>query len=1148
MMVIFVSQCEKNALKKTRRVLDAFADRIGDNSWQTLITEEGLLTVKKMLRKTASKNTAVSCHWIRSRARSELLWVVGKRDAFNDIGGVPTNRTLKKLNHNEESDWQYLGLIQSLTAISALFHDWGKATALFQQKLKPNIKNGFKGDPIRHEWISCLLLSAYINEKPSEESETWLTRLSSGEINEDYLLKALSDVKSQMLINPFENLPPLAKLVAWLIVSHHRLPNLKNHQRSGGLDKYDANFYKGEKVDSIDQLLKMVSKEWGYENRYDEAEYKQRINACFSFPNGFLSQSKKWLSELKKWSKKLSLQSDKANQCLNDGSYRVVLHHARLSLMLGDHYYSSQDAAKQWFDTTGLFANTDRTTNKLKQKLDEHLVGVAKQGVQNAYNLPNFETQLPVANDVRSLKKASPKGYRWQDIAVEKITAWRQSHSHQKYGFFAVNMASTGCGKTFANAKVMRSLSIDSNSLRFTLALGLRTLTLQTGDEYRERIGLGDDELAVLIGSSAVLELHNQQKQKEWELHNEYSGSESQESLLNEEIDFDCDIPEKGLATVLTNQRDRKFLYAPVLSCTIDHIMAATETVRGGRYILPSLRMMSADLVIDEIDDFSGDDLIAIGRLIFFAGMMGRKVMISSATIPPDLAEGYFKAYRDGWHIYADSRNASKLIGCAWIDEFQTQVVSNNALEIKEAIPQYRNDHSAFVDNRVTKLKQQMAKRKAIIIPTQCIIDDFKALPSNDEQTHQTKQLAYFNLMTQAAIRLHQGHHTVDDKTKLEVSFGVIRVANIPPCVRLTEYLLNDFQCPPDTEIRVMAYHSQQVLLMRAEQEQHLDSVLKRKEKAGEMPKAFSQPLIRQHLDKIRRIESIKKVLFILVATPVEEVGRDHDFDWAVIEPSSYRSIIQLAGRVRRHREGETKLPNISVMQYNWKGIKLSHLPDRPAYEKPGFETKGLNLHSHDLTQLVDEKSLSKKLDAIPRIQKLPSQNFTYFRSLKSAATLAELEHASIWKLLANYVSKQSATVKAGDLQQGPNVFQGYLRESWWLTGLPQYFCHFRQSNDSLRVYLVYSPEKETVEFHEKNKEGIFVPRQLPLGITIQPLTEKALQRLWLTRDYQTSIEKMSEQQKRSMHAISMRYGELSFRHDEKQRYIYNDQLGLVVQ
>jgi len=97
MMVTFVSQCEKKALNRTRRVLDAFADRIGDNTWQTVITQEGLLAVKKLLRKTATKNTAVSCHWIRSRARSELVWVVGSKSKFNFSGLVPVNTTLKEV-------------------------------------------------------------------------------------------------------------------------------------------------------------------------------------------------------------------------------------------------------------------------------------------------------------------------------------------------------------------------------------------------------------------------------------------------------------------------------------------------------------------------------------------------------------------------------------------------------------------------------------------------------------------------------------------------------------------------------------------------------------------------------------------------------------------------------------------------------------------------------------------------------------------------------------------------------------------------------------------------------------------------------------------------------------------------------------------
>jgi CRISPR-associated endonuclease/helicase Cas3 len=96
MMVTFVSQCEKKALKRTRRVLDSFANRIGDNTWQTIITQEGLNAVQKLLRKTASKNTAVSCHWTRSRSRSEFLWVVGNKEEFDENGVVPVNYGITK--------------------------------------------------------------------------------------------------------------------------------------------------------------------------------------------------------------------------------------------------------------------------------------------------------------------------------------------------------------------------------------------------------------------------------------------------------------------------------------------------------------------------------------------------------------------------------------------------------------------------------------------------------------------------------------------------------------------------------------------------------------------------------------------------------------------------------------------------------------------------------------------------------------------------------------------------------------------------------------------------------------------------------------------------------------------------------------------
>lgn len=77
MNILLISQCDKRALTETRRILDQFAERKGDRSWQTPITQAGLETLHRLLRKTARKNTAVACHWLRGRDHAELLWIVG---------------------------------------------------------------------------------------------------------------------------------------------------------------------------------------------------------------------------------------------------------------------------------------------------------------------------------------------------------------------------------------------------------------------------------------------------------------------------------------------------------------------------------------------------------------------------------------------------------------------------------------------------------------------------------------------------------------------------------------------------------------------------------------------------------------------------------------------------------------------------------------------------------------------------------------------------------------------------------------------------------------------------------------------------------------------------------------------------------------
>lgn len=1108
MIVTFVSQCEKNALNKTRRVLDAFADRIGDRTWQTIITMEGVLAVKKLLKKTASKNTAVSCHWQRGRSRTELLWVVGNRRRFNYRGLVPVNYTRNTvINTQWENDWHDLSIIKCLAALAALFHDWGKASVCFQEKLQPKNAKRNIADPLRHEWISTLLLYTFINAQRDEE---WLTQLANGDFNSDALIELPARNPSPAL----DQLPPIGQLVAWLVLTHHKLPTPRHNSD-------ELNRWKGESADSIEAILKRVQQDWGYGNPSDDSDYERRLRNCFTFSAGLPHQSPSWLKQTKKWARKSLDQLPRMNAGLSENRWRLWLHHARLSLMLGDHNYSSQPADSNWQPHLTLYANTDPKTNRQKQFLDEHLVGVAKQALHTAHQLPMFEKELPYASDLKPLQRKSPPAFRWQDKAVKKIKDWRatlpESQKDQAFGFFAVNMASTGCGKTFANAKVMRALSQDGDSLRYALALGLRTLTLQTGDEYRERIKLDPSELAVVIGSKTVQELHQrrQANQKETFTSEEW-GSESIEELLDEEVDFEGLPNEDNFSTVLKQPRDRKFLYAPVLVCTIDHLMAATETQRGGRYILPSLRLMSSDLVIDEIDDFDGLDLIAIGRLIHLAGMLGRKVMISSATIPPDLAQGYFNAYRQGWLQYSQGRDASKNIGCAWIDEFTTQVESVS-YHPHNAVTDYQSFHDKFISKRTQSLKTEPIRRKAEIIACEA---------AEQQNEKESLEQDYFQRIQATIVTQHNRHRVTDPITEKQVSFGVVRMANIPPCVNLARYLFNT-DWPEGHEVRIMAYHSRQVMLLRSEQEQHLDHILKRKAGQDAHSNTFSDPIIRHHLDHCAQ----PNLMFIVVASPVEEVGRDHDFDWAIVEPSSYRSIIQMAGRVLRHRQHEPQTPNVALMQYNLKALtypKGKAVFCRPGYEGNGHDPAHPLMSNHDLKAIIDEKAIAKRLDAQPRIRK-PKQ-------LRPQDRLVDLEHHSIANLVNNSHSP------------GPDSLNGWLTQCWWLTALPQRLTPFRAGPASIKLFLVW--DEENLYFTEKDDRGQPLPVESVESIYRIHKQESPLihpERLWLQRRYTERIEQLADELGVSPKQASLRFGEVALDYYETTNsYEYSDQLGLT--
>ena len=520
---------------------------------------------------------------------------------------------------------------------------------------------------------------------------------------------------------------------------------------------------------------------------------------------------------------------------------------------------------------------------------------------------------------------------------------------------------------------------------------------------------------------------------------------------------------------------------------------------------------MSADLVIDEVDDFSPEDLTAVARLVHLAGVLGCNVVLSSATIPPDLAQGFYQAYQDGLCCYNAFSDRTKTLTAVWVDEFR----SASATIPLQQPNQYRLAHESFVEKRVKKLQAQVVKRKAVLVPCQ------------PQTTKELSWQSYVAAMKQAVLQLHGSYHVVDEKTNKEVSFGLVRFANIDPCVNMALALLSA-DWPDDTAVFVMCYHSRQVLLLRHEQEAYLDHVLRRKQERG-VQVSFQDTILRSHLDGHRE----KRCIFLVVATPVEEIGRDHDFDWAIVEPSSYRSIIQLAGRVHRHRPclQDISAPNIGVMQFNWQG--MMNPAQRAVFCRPGFEKAShYLLQSHDMKKLVPDGNWDH-IDAIPRVQ-IP-------KPLCPKSRLIDLEHQRLadWRSLDD---------------KSPDEVGGWQQTCWWMTGLPQYLRPFRAGVPDQDLCYRYDAREGMLGFYKMDK-GEYIRYEDMCNL--RPYPEEKLdlyrERFWLPRDYMASLQAQavrksySDEEGEVLQRISERYGQLmlpAYADESSTPYWYDDQLG----
>lgn len=1117
MNILLVSQCDKRALTETRRILDQFAERRGDRTWQTPITHAGLDTLRRLLRKSARKNSAVACHWIRGRDHSELLWIVGDASRFNEVGAVPTNTTRRDvLRRQDENDWHSLEAIHLFVELAALLHDLGKACAAFQARLAGKLEGR---NQYRHEWISLRLFQAFVGDVGSDEQ--WLSRLANPDAYDDasWLTSLRCDQPGKSQESPIAGMPPIAQAVAWLVLTHHRLP----------LKPVDDGGYYGQKVAAfsprhLDLFLEVLGPDWN-ERAADAGP--DEIKRYWSFPHGLPVTTDKWRTRAGTVAERLlKLAARPDNPSWLRDPY--IMHIGRMVLMLADHHYSSLTKASERVRGEAdypLWANTDSKTGRYNQPLDEHLLGVAKHSKAIVHTLPRFETHLPRLARHRGLRKrTTDPRFRWQDRATDAARGMRERAARN--GAFIVNMASTGCGKTLGNAKIMNALADPRQGMRCAFALGLRTLTLQTGRAFRDLLMLSDDELAIRVGGAPNRELFNH-----FEELAERSGSASTQALFPEDSDarvlFEGNDEHELLRRAMKDPRVSALLSAPMLACTVDHLVPATESQRGGRQIAPMLRLMSSDLVLDELDDFDIKDLPALTRLVHWAGLLGTRVLVSSATLPPALVQGMFDAYSAGRAHF--QRNRGERPGepvnvcCAWFDEHDQRVADCPDADV------FRSAHDQFTGRRSDRLAKAPVRRRARLVKLSL------TGVSRDRIPHDLAAA-----IREQALMLHEVHAGVDPVSGHRVSFGLVRMANIDPLIDVAMALCR-LEMPEGVRVHLCVYHARFPLLVRSVIETRLDAALDRRKPDA----VFQQSEVRACIDSHPEDEH----LFIVLGSPVTEVGRDHDYDWAVVEPSSMRSLIQLAGRVRRHRAYTCEEANIALFDHN---LRCFSNKDEPAYCRPGFEdAEDFRLATHELRALLRDDEINP-LDARPRIVE--------GANLDPHHRFVDLEHARLrYQMLKPEASQQPrARGRGRSARPRANAALIWTHELAHLTGVLAQQQPFREKADQ-EVTLAFLPDedeqalvlhrvRDAKEFDPRARyEKVFVPSEAPLTRLPDEAVRGKRVAPWFEVDLLEELGTLAEAQDLSLAECAARYATLTARASQN-GWRYHPVLGFTAQ
>lgn len=879
--VVAVCQSEKKARVRVAKVLDRYLWRVGQFTWRGRASNACLKRMSSELRRGASRSTAVAVHEVKDgSAYRDPLFTIGSRSAFGDRGVVPLSV------RSRPSPARHPGLAhaRAVLLISAFLHDLGKAGSIFQAKMRASHGNPDSrlADPVRHELISAIVFDALTRGcRNDEDAISLLRRLDSGMIDAAWSaarndLTALADPDLPAHEYAFVRKGGLLADIGLLVLGHHRLP-AGARERLTVSEHVKASLIPG--VTSSDFLPSPGVPFW-----HDPMMVSRVQLFALDLRPGVVMMTDLWL---------------------------------RTCLMVADHMGSADkemraDAPEhianlingEWADD--LITHTSRVMRRARLTFD----GLMAQ----ADGWPS----LTSAACPTSLTGGDPDHpvFGWQARSCEAAAAVAATGG----GFFGCVMAGTGTGKTrglpaLLASAVMSDPEPGRRRLRFNLGLGLRTLASQSAKSYVRDLGFRPEDLRFLIGRP-VIDFPGEDDQ-EIVAAGPLRLADSGVSILSPDAAFE----EEGLGDLSwdpdedpplllhelgQHDQDVKGLMgAPVMVGTIDQVMASVHPVKS-RHLIASARVMTSDLIIDEIDQFGPEDLAALYRLVHQFGACGRRVIIASATAPLDVAQSAFAAYRKGWKLHAGFRGVPDKVSALVCGHVPGALITEAGCEDITA---------AYKACAEAQQRGDGARRRMPVV-----LDDADTWDGMIERIFDACQTG------------HEEHSVLIGDAR--VSVGLVRLSKVRHVIAAAAQLAR--LRVSGVERRFVCLHSRMPLGARSHVEDVLSASLSRK---GHDPHKGLRNLIRE-----RGLEHIRGDLSIIViASPVIETGNDLDFDYAVLEPFDSRSLIQASGRVRRHRDGPAERPNVFILPRSLVVMETGKL------SMPGIETSIAGMRAADL-------------------------------------------------------------------------------------------------------------------------------------------------------------------------------------------------------